>query len=162
VLLTRDAAIERPAGCLHSVFFLADADPAAQLARVRSTFGLIFSSSSLLSRCAACNGVVGTRVTAEQMASGEHPEVPGHVRESGCEVWACNDCAKSFWTGPKSRRAIELAARLCATTVFGHPLNQDGSPPSDLGAQICDVLATALVAADSEKAQTTEPSWASV
>jgi uncharacterized protein with PIN domain/prolyl-tRNA editing enzyme YbaK/EbsC (Cys-tRNA(Pro) deacylase) len=138
VLLTRSrtAMAHVPA---TSVFYVGDGDPRDQLGRVRQRFGLAFQPERLLSRCAACNGVVEVRRSAEEVQL--DASVPDHVKRSVTEFWACSTCGKTFWVGPKSRRAVELAASLCAESVYGHPLDGQCAPASDgLAEQIADVL----------------------
>jgi len=129
------------------VFYVGDPPAEAQLERVRANFRLAFDSAALLSRCASCNGVVATRLSAAQLADpgcAAAAQVPAHIRGSETEVWACDDCGKAYWVGPKSRRAVELAARL-GGSVFGHSLAQPDPASSQLAAQIADVLASAGV-----------------
>ena len=140
VLLTRSrsAMAHVPAS---SVFYVGEGDPRDQLGRVRQRFGLAFQPERLLSRCAACNGVVEVRRSAEEVQL--DASVPDHVKRSVTEFWACSTCGKTFWVGPKSRRAVELAASLCAETVYGHPLDgqPQHAPASDgLAEQIANVL----------------------
>lgn len=148
VLLTRSRTAVAHVGAA-SVFYVGDGDARAQLSRVRARFNLAFSPSALLSRCAACNGAVGTRRTAEQLA--DDPTVPGHVLRSVSEFWACDDCGKVYWVGPKSRRAVELAASLCGVgSVFGPLSETPSSPSAELAAQIADVMACAAAAITGE------------
>jgi uncharacterized protein with PIN domain len=160
VLLTRDPRVLLRRDC-GAAFLVPSEDPRAQLAAVRAHFGLAFEPGRLLSRCAACNGVVGTRRAAADVAA--DATLPGCVRAAAdtTEVWACNSCGKSFWVGPKSRRAVEFMASLRASSVFGHPLDGHGdgdadadaaadeapSPSAQLAAQIQDVMASAAAAA---------------
>jgi uncharacterized protein with PIN domain len=159
VLLTRDPRVLLRRDC-GAAFLVPSDDPRQQLAAVRAHFGLAFEPGRLLSRCAACNGVVGTRRAAADVAA--DAALPGCVRDAAdaTEVWACNTCGKSFWVGPKSRRAVEFMASLRASSVFGHPLDADAggdadadaldeapSPSSQLAAQIQDVMAAAAAAA---------------
>jgi uncharacterized protein with PIN domain/prolyl-tRNA editing enzyme YbaK/EbsC (Cys-tRNA(Pro) deacylase) len=159
VLLTRDPRVLLRRDC-GAAFLVPSDDPRQQLAAVRAHFGLAFEPGRLLSRCAACNGVVGTRRAAADVAA--DAALPGCVRDSAdaTEVWACNACGKSFWVGPKSRRAVEFMASLRASSVFGHPLDggadadadadaldEAPSPSSQLAAQIQDVMAASAASA---------------
>ena len=150
MLLTTSLAITAlPAAA--TIFYVGEPPAERQLERVRRQYALAFDPAALLSRCASCNGRVGTKVSAEALLEGGafFAQVPAHVRESETEIWACDDCGKAYWVGPKSRRAVELAARLCGGgeggggSVFGTPLEGETSESSQLAAQIADVLACA-------------------
>ena len=162
VLLTSNAALASRHELAGTPAFLLPpgASPRQQLAAVRSRFGLAFDPARLLSRCAACNGPVGTRLPPEAVAADER--LPRVVRQAAEEtqVWACNDCAKPFWVGPLSRRAVEFIASLTADLDHDATSAALGGDDSQLAAQIRDVMAAAARAAADDASGADEPALA--
>jgi len=153
VLLTANAALasRRELAGAPSFLLPPGASPRQQLAAVRARFGLAFDPARLLSRCAACNGTVGTLLPPDRVAADER--LPGVVRQAAAEtqVWACNDCEKRFWVGPLSRRAVEFIATLTSDDVDARALAAAGDDQlggdSQLAAQIRDVMRAVSTAA---------------
>jgi uncharacterized protein with PIN domain len=153
VLLTANAALVSRRELAGAPAFLLPpgASPRQQLAAVRARFGLAFDPARLLSRCAACNGNVGTRLPPERVAADE--ALPRVVRDAAADtqVWACDDCEKRFWVGPLSRRAVEFIASLTSDDVDADSLSAAADDElggdSQLAAQIRDVMKAASAAA---------------
>ena len=71
--------------------------------QVLQHFGIVFQEERMLSRCCACNGRVCVQRSADDIAG--DASVPGHVKESCSEFWACDRCGKTFWCGGRARSA---------------------------------------------------------
>ena len=107
VVLTRDRRVSlrrefRDVG----VFVVEPDDPREQLRFVAARFGLAFQRGRLLTRCARCNGEVQRKLTPEEVAA--HPRIPAKVKRAAEDFWACGRCAKVYWIGPKSHKAMDF------------------------------------------------------
>lgn len=107
VVLTRDRRVAlrrefRDVG----VFVVEPDDPREQLRLVAARFGLAFQRGRLLTRCAKCNGEVQRKLTPEEVAA--HPRIPAKVKRTAEDFWACGRCAKVYWIGPKSHKAMDF------------------------------------------------------
>ena len=107
VVLTRDRRVAlrrefRDVG----VFVVEPDDPREQLRLVAARFGLAFQRGRLLTRCAKCNGEVQRKLTPEEVAA--HPRIPAKVKRAAEDFWACGRCAKVYWIGPKSHKAMDF------------------------------------------------------
>ena len=109
VVLTRDRRVTRRREFRDDVgvFVVEPDDPREQLRFVAARFGLTFQRGRLLTRCAKCNGEVERKLTPGEVAA--HPRIPAKVKDSAAEdFWACGRCAKVYWIGPKSHKAMDF------------------------------------------------------
>ena len=108
VVLTRDRRVTRRREFRDDVgvFVVEPDDPREQLRFVAARFGLTFQRGRLLTRCAKCNGEVERKLTPGEVAA--HPRIPAKVKRAAEDFWACGRCAKVYWIGPKSHKAMDF------------------------------------------------------
>jgi len=108
VVLTRDRRVTRRREFRDDVgvFVVEPDDPREQLRFVAARFGLTFERGRLLTRCAKCNGEVERKLTPGEVAA--HPRIPAKVKRAAEDFWACGRCAKVYWIGPKSHKAMDF------------------------------------------------------
>ena len=107
VVLTRDRNVLRRREFRDvGVFVVEPDDPKDQLRFVAKRFGLTFQRGRLLTRCAKCNGEVERKLSAEEVAA--HPRIPAKVKRAAEDFWSCGRCAKVYWIGPKSHKAMDF------------------------------------------------------
>jgi uncharacterized protein with PIN domain len=107
VVLTRDRRVLRRREFRDvGVFVVEPDDPKDQLRFVAKRFGLTFQRGRLLTRCAKCNGEVERKLSAEEVAA--HPRIPAKVKRLAEDFWSCGRCAKVYWIGPKSHKAMDF------------------------------------------------------
>jgi len=105
VFLTRDTKIPDVTGLRKIV--IRDQGFEAQLRHVQKELQLTLDKSRLFTRCTYCNEPLATLTREEAL-----PLVPPLVRELDTPFFRCPKCARVYWNGTHTERALKRLARL--------------------------------------------------
>lgn len=105
VFLTRDTKIPDVAGLRKVV--IREQGFEAQLRHVRQELGLELDRTRLFSRCTYCNEALASLPRAQAL-----PLVPPLVRQLDTPFFRCPKCARVYWNGTHTERALKRLSRL--------------------------------------------------